>query len=28
MNFAGLGGGVERSVADITSALRAHLRRG
>lgn len=28
MNFAGLGGQVDRSVADITSALRAHLRRG
>ncbi|AQA05997.1 lipase [Mycobacterium sp. MS1601] len=28
LNFAGLGGGVERSVAEMLSALRAHLRRG
>ncbi len=28
MNFAGLGGGVAGCVAEVTSALRAHLRRG
>jgi acetyl esterase len=28
INFAGLGGAVERNIGELISALRAHLRRG